>query len=211
MKTLDKVVFDCEVSERKVLIVPTSTITFTEYNPVERVEVKKLKALAQSIKDDGLIYPLMITEDRTLIDGNRRLTALKMLGFEKVECIISDIDKDKAFSIVNTLGMKITNRGWLQIGLGGGFLESAKQKQYDELHDLVGKAGIKNLIECKLGLTTLNFCKKVKSYGVKIPLEAIILRVASFKLTNVLNIIIRDKELSQEERLDRLEKALNTF
>jgi len=44
--------------------------------------------LAQSIEEDGLLYTILVDKDGNLIDGYRRLVALKQLGIEETEVLI---------------------------------------------------------------------------------------------------------------------------
>ena len=41
-----------------------------------------IKRLAESIKENGLIHPLIVNSDKTLVSGHCRLDALKLLGIE---------------------------------------------------------------------------------------------------------------------------------
>lgn len=55
--------------------------------------------LADSIKIHGLIQPLTVRETENgyeLIAGERRLRALKLLGCEKVSCVISNVDSTES-------------------------------------------------------------------------------------------------------------------
>ncbi len=55
--------------------------------------------LADSIKLHGLIQPLTVRESEKgyeLIAGERRLRAVKLLGFEKVPCVISNVDSTES-------------------------------------------------------------------------------------------------------------------
>ena len=135
---IDRCVFDCEVSERKILIVPIHTIRHTPYNPASRTkEGDKLRRLIAEIDERGLIYPILITSNRDVIDGNRRLAACRTLGHKTVECIVSDIDRDEAFTVVNTTAIPIGGKGWLEIGAGSGYMPTKIRQQYDELFGLV--------------------------------------------------------------------------
>lgn len=46
--------------------------------------------LARSIKAVGLLNPITVTQDNTLIAGLHRLEAAKLLGWTEIECTISD-------------------------------------------------------------------------------------------------------------------------
>jgi len=191
-EVLDRVVFDCEVSERKILIVPIHTIRHTPYNPATRTkEGKKLSCVISEIKNRGLIYPILITNDRDVIDGNRRLAACRTLGHKTIECIVSDLDRDEAFTVVNTTAIPIGGKGWLEIGMGNGYMPGKFRQQYDELFGLVGAYGIKLLIDQNLGLNILPLCKSVAALDAKYSLAQIVMVVATHKLTNKVNFILR--------------------
>lgn len=46
--------------------------------------------LAQQIGESGRIDPILLTENKTLIDGLRRIEAAKLLGQDQIEAIVSD-------------------------------------------------------------------------------------------------------------------------
>ena len=205
---LEKIVFDSVVSDRKILIVPISTIMHTPYNPIARTkEGARLKRLIDSIKLRGLVYPILITEDRNVIDGNRRLTACRIAGLESIECVISHLDRDEAFTTVNTTAMPIGGKGWLEIGKGGGHLPAKESSQYKELRDLIGSYGIDLLIKQNLGLNILSLCKQVVSLGIKKRVEEVILLAAQYRLTNKLNAELR-ADKSQEKKVTAINKIL---
>ncbi len=53
---------------------------------------KAVEELARSIQALGLLNPIIITEDNTLIAGLHRLEAVKKLGWAEVECTVSSMD-----------------------------------------------------------------------------------------------------------------------
>ena len=55
-----------------------------------RRKLGNIELLAQSIKEEGLLYPILVDKDGNLIDGQRRLAALKQLGNEETEVIIDE-------------------------------------------------------------------------------------------------------------------------
>lgn len=57
----------------------------------QRRELKDVEALAASIKSRGLIHPILITrEEHILVAGERRLAAVKALGWTHVACQFQD-------------------------------------------------------------------------------------------------------------------------
>lgn len=197
---LDKLVFDADVSERKILIVPTHTIRHTPYNPASRTkEGAKLSQAIAAIKKHGLLYPILITSDRDVIDGNRRLAACRALGHKTIECIVCDLDRDEAFTMVNTTAIPIGGKGWLEIGMGNGFMPAKMRKQYDELFTLVGSYGVKLLIDQSIGLNILPLCKSVAALDAKYSLAQIVMAVAAQRLTNKVNFILRNGGTREEK------------
>lgn len=208
----DKIIFDAEVSDRKILRIPVNTIIATSYNPKERTaEGAKLTALTETVKRYGVIQPVIITDSRDLVDGNRRLAAAKKAGMSHIDCIIlpASVDKDAVFGDLNTTSEKIGNRGWLYI-CRHGIRNPPKDvlASYQELHKLVGNYGVDLMIEQKLGLGLLAQCKIIKAQGVVMRLDEIIIRVAKGKLTNKLNVLMRDRSMPQTEQIAAMTKIL---
>ena len=52
--------------------------------------------LAKSVADVGLLNPIIVNEDRTLIAGLHRLEAAKLLNWTEIDCTICDIDSTRA-------------------------------------------------------------------------------------------------------------------
>ena len=60
-----------------------------------RQEIGDLASLQQSIQQVGLINPILIDENYTLVAGFRRLSACKNLGWEEVEACIVEMGGDE--------------------------------------------------------------------------------------------------------------------
>jgi N6-adenosine-specific RNA methylase IME4 len=58
-----------------------------------RRDLGDLKSLAESIEEVGLLHPVVVTPDGTLIAGQRRLAALERLGHEDVPVTVIDLDE----------------------------------------------------------------------------------------------------------------------
>jgi hypothetical protein len=77
-----------------------------EYNPrvMNEQEIERLK---NSIKKFGIVEPLVVNKDYTIIGGHQRLKALKELGFKEVPCFVLDLSKEDE-KILNIALNKIT-------------------------------------------------------------------------------------------------------
>jgi len=49
-----------------------------------RKELGDIKGLAESIKKFGLLHPIVVTEEKVLVAGVRRLEACKLLGWDTI-------------------------------------------------------------------------------------------------------------------------------
>lgn len=62
-------------------------------NPGRRAALEHdVEELAFSISEIGLLNPITLTGDYTLVAGLHRLEAVKLLGWTEVECTITDLD-----------------------------------------------------------------------------------------------------------------------
>lgn len=62
-------------------------------NPGRRdTQQRNVEELARSIAAVGLMNPITVTQDNTLIAGLHRLEAVKLLGWTEIECTVSDVD-----------------------------------------------------------------------------------------------------------------------
>lgn len=93
-----EVVFADSVSQEKITQLPISQIKTNKYQPRIEFNEEKLNDLIKSIKEKGIIQPVLVRKTHDgyeLIAGERRLRAAKRLHFENIPAIIrevSDVD-----------------------------------------------------------------------------------------------------------------------
>jgi ParB family chromosome partitioning protein len=61
-------------------------------NPRGDVDASGLDELAESIRAQGVLQPLLITPDGLVVAGHRRLAAARMAGRDEVPVVIRDLD-----------------------------------------------------------------------------------------------------------------------
>ncbi len=66
-----------------------------------RHDDKITKYFIDSLKQYGSVYPIIITKDNVLIDGKRRLLALKERAVKAVNVIVADSDKEELELVLN--------------------------------------------------------------------------------------------------------------
>lgn len=80
---------DTEVRpNRRARTVPIATVVVGER---DREELGDIDALARSISAVGLLHPVVVTEALTLVAGDRRLAAVKQLGWAEVPVTVVDL------------------------------------------------------------------------------------------------------------------------
>lgn len=69
----------------------------SEYNPRKDLqpEDEEYIKIKNSILEFGYVAPIIVNADMTVIGGHQRLKVLKELGYEEIQCIVVDLDKNK--------------------------------------------------------------------------------------------------------------------
>lgn len=86
----------------RVIDVPLEEIVTNRYQPRENFNDESLKELADSIKEKGVIQPILLHKLESgyeLIAGERRYRASKMIGLKTVPAIIKSIQKSEALEL----------------------------------------------------------------------------------------------------------------
>src|SRR5262245_5259645 len=99
-----------------------------------RQDLGDIAGLAKSIRDLGLLQPIIITRDKNLIAGRRRLEAIKELGWTKVDAQVVDHLGDALLALraerdENTCRKPFTPSEAVAIGQALEELEKAKAKE----------------------------------------------------------------------------------
>lgn len=90
---------DNEVKEN-IEYIDISIIDNFKNHPFYVLENEELNNLKESIKNNGILYPIIIRSKKDgryeLISGHRRRFACQLLGIEKIPCIIKNLTDDEA-------------------------------------------------------------------------------------------------------------------
>jgi ParB family chromosome partitioning protein len=87
-----------------LLRAPVESIAPNPHQPREHVDPESLAELAASIREHGVIQPLIVTQstsglDYTLIAGERRLEAAKLAGVETVPVIVKEATPEQMLEL----------------------------------------------------------------------------------------------------------------
>lgn len=103
---------------------------------VPPLSYEDLKNLKNSIKEDGLLYPVLVNQDNVLLDGHHRVTICKDLGISDLDAKVkpfTDLYAEKEFCISTNLNRRhMTNAQKAELGLKLLELEEEKAKERQE-------------------------------------------------------------------------------
>lgn len=68
-----------------------------QYNPRKNLtpDDEEYQKIRRSITEFGCVEPIIVNSDMTVIGGHQRLKVLKELGYEELECVVLNLDKNK--------------------------------------------------------------------------------------------------------------------
>lgn len=90
--------FELETQGARVQEISVESITPNPFQPRKHFDEEALKELSESIKEHGLLQPIVVLEKEDgflLIAGERRLRAHKLAKIETVRAIVADVDIDE--------------------------------------------------------------------------------------------------------------------
>lgn len=82
--------------EMKIQVKPLSFLKPAEYNPRKDLQPgdPEWEKIENSIRTFGYVQPILINADGTIISGHQRFKIMQNLGYEEVQCVIVDVDKE---------------------------------------------------------------------------------------------------------------------
>lgn len=89
-------------TSQSIALLKMDEITLSRFQPREVIDPEKQRELMLSIKEKGIIQPVVVRpkgNSYELIAGERRLRAAKELGFSQLPAIIKDVQDDEALEI----------------------------------------------------------------------------------------------------------------
>ena len=132
---LSSLIGDSEVKENKTTI-SISSIIRNKYQPRKKFEKESLDELTNSIKERGVIQPIIVRKSENIIDkfeivaGERRWQAAQKAGLHKVPVVIIEADNLKSleFAIVENVQRKDLN----PIEEAEGYIRLIDEFNYDQ-------------------------------------------------------------------------------
>lgn len=128
--------------ERGLLQIPVSMIKPSRHQPRREFDKGKLKDLAESIKEKGMIQPVIVQrlkEGYELIAGERRWRAVQMLGIEKVPALIKELSSPEMLEMALIENIQRENLNPIEEALAYNKLIKGFKMTQEELSRRVGK------------------------------------------------------------------------
>lgn len=73
--------------------IPIKDLNKADYNP-RKISKREMETLQRSIERYGLVDPVIVNKDYTIIGGHQRTEAARKLGYKTMPCVVLDLDKD---------------------------------------------------------------------------------------------------------------------
>lgn len=148
-------------ANQSVIEIPLSDITPNPYQPRKQFKQESLDELADSIKQYGLLQPILVYKEENhyvLIAGERRLRASKILGLEKIKAILAEIDLNQLREVA--LIENIQREDLNPIDLANAYNELIKV--YHLTHEEVAQRVQKSRSQISNTLRLLELCSEVQ-------------------------------------------------
>ena len=129
-----------------------SKLKFNPLNPVIRTDDthQGFKSLVTNIRKNGLLTPIIVASNGTVIDGNRRLTALNILGVKKAPVVMHNSTSHKVFDELfvscNEDTMPINACQELERYLNGAKIKSTTLTAIKKVQEVGGKRALRQIV-----------------------------------------------------------------
>lgn len=140
-----------------ILLIPQTEIVPNPNQPRRNFNADELESLAESIRVNGILQPINVRRTETgqfeLIAGERRLRAARIVGLEKIPCILIEATEEKSavYSLIENIQRE--NLGFFEEAYAINKLMQNFNLSREELSERLGKA--QSTISNKLRLLKL--------------------------------------------------------
>jgi len=184
-------------AQNSVVEIPIEDIEPNPYQPRKHFENETLKELADSIKKDGLIQPVVVVEDGLdgyiLVAGERRWRASKMAKMGTIKAIVLDITKEQMqqYALIENIQREDLN----PIELAQSY--EALIKLHDVTHEELASIVHKSRTHITNTLRLLNLSKKAQEALIQKKISAghakVLVGLSEKDQTTMVNSIIGQK------------------
>jgi ParB family chromosome partitioning protein len=142
---------------------PIDRIRPNRFQPRKRFDTESLKELAQSIVENGIIQPLIVTKstgsEYELIAGERRLEAAKMAGLEEVPVVIRSVSKKEQLQMAIIENIQREDLDPIEEAMAYQTLADDYQLTHQQIAQVMGKDRVTITIPCVCSNCPMKCCR----------------------------------------------------
>lgn len=132
-------------SQSKISNVQTDLINPNPFQPRYDFDAQGLEELAHSIKEKGVIQPIIVRrvgEQYELIAGERRLRACKLLGYKEVPAIVREVEDKDSLELSLIENIQRQNLNAIEEAHAYQYLIEKYQVTHEKIAEALGKARV---------------------------------------------------------------------
>ena len=133
-----------QIDEGLILEVKISMVEPNKNQPRKNFDREKLEALAQSLKENGMIQPIVVTKSAsgryTIVAGERRWRAAKLAGFSEVPVIVKEYSEQTVTEVALIENLQREDLNPIEEALGYKNLCDSYGLTQEEISQKVGKS-----------------------------------------------------------------------
>jgi len=129
--------------KEKIILLKLDQIKPNPYQPREIVNTQSLEELVQSIKEKGIIQPIIVRqrgEDYELIAGERRLNAAKLLQINEIPALVREATDEESLELALIENLQRENLNPIEQAKAYQYLINKFGITQERLAQIVGKA-----------------------------------------------------------------------
>lgn len=130
-------------SDENVVELPIEVIQTNDYQPRQEFNEEQLSELAHSIREYGVIQPLVVSRTHDgyqLIAGERRLRASKMAGLKKVPVVLREAGDHERLAVALIENVQRVDLNPIELGIAYKRLHEEFNLSHEEIGKRVGKS-----------------------------------------------------------------------
>lgn len=153
---------------KTIKTVPIGDLKPALHNPKSRTDFKavRLRQLRANIEEIGLIYPIAVGKDMTIIEGHRRWDCCKSLGWDEVPVlIIANENANAVYAGVNANSETMDGCQVLQVWLKEPEAVSrTANKNITRLQEIFGRQMLNRLVKEKMSYRIFDTAIRISRY-----------------------------------------------
>lgn len=194
----------------QILLIPHEDIHPNRNQPRKRFDCDELEGLAESIRQNGIIQPLIVRSlengQYELIAGERRLRAARIVGVARIPCVVMQISDEKSALLALLENVQRQNLGFFEESEALIHIMRLYCLSQEELAAKLGKAPstISNKLrllklppDVRLEISKANLTERHARALLKLENEAQMRRALSIIIERRLNVAETDKLVDQ--------------